>query len=501
MHGHKVFAFLETFTSKELLDFEKFLGCAYFGSRKKVADFYSVLKKKRKEILDGSFTKEKISEKLYGENKFNKNTFNDLCAQLLHHAEEFLYIESARNNTTQKEIFLMHKYLERGYSSLFENKKEKVFNMFENELPVDSNYFNLLYDANIHSLNYRQIYKKIKSRKDSDFILEGIVKATTNLLNYFLLETAGNYFDTFARQNIFTNNTIAKDFEKFTQQLFKTEFLEPLKKYNEHYYMIEVYKNMIDAFIKSDNNLFYFRYKSSVNNHIKKFSISEIHFHYSKLTSYCALRLNRNKYDDEFRKESSSICREIITHEYYKNTSIQFLLPDSYFGFLNNFFHSKDTDSIVFLIEKCIPLMEKKYAEFYRDFSWANYHFLSGNYSQTLDCLNKLEVPFFGMNFRVKTLIIRSHYHIGNTEQALNSIDTYLKFLSSDKGIPKNHRVRHEKFAKFARKIVIYSDKGKYDELSYLNSVIQKTPDVFYRDWLIETIEEILTKKKIGAAK
>jgi len=496
MHGHKVFTFLESFSEQDILKFEKFLKCSYFGSRKKVSDFYCILKKYRKGVLEGSFTKEKIFQKLYPGNPFNKNTFNDLCAQLLRHAEEFLYIENMRNDKMKKELFLMEKYLEGNYESLFENKAEKVYDIFKNDISIDSDYFNNLYVANIFSLNYRQIYMNVKSHKNSDFILEGIVKATTNMLNYFLLETAGNYFDTFARQSFFSNNKVESDFKKFTRQLFNPEFLEILKQYNEHYYIVEVYSNMLNAFMTDNKNYLYFKYKSSVNAHIKKFSINEKHFHYSKLLSYCIMKLNKNKFDEEFKKEVSSIVREIITYEYYKSSKTEFLRPGAYITFLNNFFRSKDTESIAFLIKKCIPLMEKKFRPFYEEFSWSNYHFLSGNYTEALNCLNKSEIPFFPMHFRVKTLLIKIHYKLGNTEQVVNAVDTYVRFLKSNKSIPKDQRIFHENFAKFTRKIAINKDKENFEELAFLNDVIQKTPDVSYQDWLLEVIEDILTKRK-----
>jgi len=414
----------------------------------------------------------------------------------LHHAEEFLYIENARASKIKKEVFLMRKYLEEGYKNLFENKKDKVYETFNKQSELDSVFFLDLYDVNVIDLNYRIMYSKVKSRKDSDFFTEEITRATTNMLNYFLLETANNFFNVYFRESIFANKQVQHDFIKFVSYAFNDDFMETLKPYNSHYYILELYKKMLVAFMNIEENHLYLDYKNSVQEHIKKLSADEKSFHYAKLYGYCTLRLNKDRFDDKFRKESATICREMINYEYFKTSKGKFLSHELYVGYLNNFFNSKDPESIIFLINKCIPLMKKKHSSFYEDLSLSNYHFLKRNYFKALDYLNKLEVPFFPMHFRVKTLLIKTHFHIGNIEQVLSAIEAYIRFLHSDKGIPKWQRNNHENFAKFTKKIIFYTDKKKFDELSYLSNVILKTPDVSYKNWLLDTIEEFLVKHK-----
>jgi hypothetical protein len=85
---------------------------------------------------------------------------------------------------------------------------------------------------------------------------------------------------------------------------------------------------------------------------------------------------------------------------------------------------------------------------------------------------------------------------LNNIEQVLYEIENYMKFLTSNKGIPKIKKLRESNFAKAVKRIVIAEGKNKYDEISYLNHTIQKNQMISNKEWLLEITNNYLEKNK-----
>ena len=497
MQKYKIVTLLNSFSDDELKKFNDFLNCCYFNTRKKPAELFQILQKQIGKISEDNFPKEKFYKKIYGETKqFNKNTFNDLTSQLFHLAEDFLYFEHLKHNERKKEIYLMQKYSEKSYEMLFANKHNQIKKLIAANPVLDSELFDDIYNMNINELNYFQIHKSIRKQKDFDFVLKGIMNSSANLTNYYLLELASNYINVLVRRNLFMNQKIEADFKKIARHVFSKNFLKTINLYNEYYYIVDVYKNMLEMFIYLDKNHLYHEYKSSIQTHIDKFSTDERSFHYSNLISYCSLRLIKNYADSEIRKELTHIAREIITNKYFITSRNLHLGIPLFRIFLDNFVYLKDSSAIELLIDECIPLMEKKFKASHKNLALMYLNFLNENYTCALVFLGKVNIEYFQMIYAVKSSYIKIHYHLNNVEQVLSETETYIKFLKSNKAILREKRIKESDFAKITRRIVLAENKNKVNDIAYLNHLIQKNPNIANKEWLLEITNDYLEKNK-----
>lgn len=497
MQKYRIVTLLNSFTDSEIKNFENFLSCCYFNTRKKPVELFNVLKKYKGTFTEENFPKEKIFRKIYGgDREFNKNTFTDLTAQLLHLAEDFLYIEYSRNNHRKKEVFLTQKYSEKGYENLFENKTRQFKKMLSSGASLDSEIFNDLYDINVNTLNYYTKYKPIKRKPDYNNVLKSKLNAFANLTNYYLLEFAGSYINMLVTKSIYTNEEIENDFEVFAKHIFEDEFIQKLKPYNDYPFLLDTYKKLVDMFIHLNNNHLYYDYKSDVTNYLSTFSADEKVFHYSKLVSYCTLRLIKNPYDMEIRNELTGIAKEMIINKYYLTSRTQYLNILLFTIFLNNFVFQKDIEALKFLIDECIPLIEKTFRSTYENLTLSYIYFLDKNYSAALISLQGVKSISARMNYTIKSLSIRLHYHLQNTEQVISEVESYLKMLSSETSTPKAKVAAESGFGKMMKRIILAESRKKVNDISYLNHLIQKNPNIANKDWLLEITNDYLEKNK-----
>ncbi|MBP9095250.1 MAG: hypothetical protein KBG21_01495 [Ignavibacteria bacterium] len=497
MQKYKIITLLNSFTVEEIKNFEDFLSCCYFNTRKKPLELFKILKKYRGTITEDNFPKEKIYQKVYNDSRsFNKNTFNDLTSQLLHLAEDFLYMEYSRNNHRRKEVFLTQKYSEKGFESLFENKVKQFKKLISSGESLDSEIFNDLYDVNVNTLNYHNSYHPIKRKPDYNFVLKSKINAFANLTNYYLLEFAGSYINMLVTKSIYTNEEIENDFEVFAKHIFEDEFIQKLKPYNDYPFLLDTYKKMVDMFIHLNNNHLYYDYKSDVTKYLEHFSFDEKNFHYSKLVSYCTLRLIKNPYDTEIRKELTGIAKEMILNKYYLTSRTQYLNILLFTIFLNNFVFQKDIEALKFLIDECIPLIEKTFRSTYENLTLSYIYFLDKNYSAALNSLQGVKSISARMNYTIKSLSIRLHYHLQNTEQVISEVESYLKMISSEPSTPKAKVAAESGFGKMMKRIILAESRKKVNDISYLNHLIQKNPNIANKDWLLEITNDYLEKNK-----
>jgi hypothetical protein len=497
MQKYRIVTLLNSFTDEEIKNFENYLNCCYFNTRKKPIELFMVLKKYRGVISEDNFPKEKIYRKVYRDAKgFNKNTFNDLTSQLLHLAEDFLYIDYSRNNLRQKEVFLTRKYSEKGYETLFENKINQFQKMISAESALDSETFNDLYFVTVNILNYHNKYKPIKRKPDYNFVIETKLNAFANLTNYYLLEFAGSYINMVVTKSIYSNKNAEDDFESFAKYIFQEDFIKKLKPYNDYFFILDIYKKMVNMFIHLNNNHLYYDYKSDITKHLSSFSTDEKVVHYSKLVSYCTLRLIKNPYDSEIRKELTGLAREMILNKYYLSSRTQYLNIVLFTIFLNNFVFQKDIPSLKFLVTDCIPLIEKNSRESYKNLTLTYINLLDKNYTSALETLHGVKTISARLNYTIKSLSIRIHYHLKNIEQVLYESESYIKMINSEPSVPKQKTISESNFCKMIRRIVLAQEKLKYKDISYLNHLIQKNPNIANKDWLLEITNDYLERNK-----
>jgi hypothetical protein len=332
-------------------------------------------------------------------------------------------------------------------------------------------------------------------KKVDDFftVQKKLMNITVQRTTGYMMELATEYLNTVA-MNTSLDKKIESDYKKIIRHIFNSNLMEPLKAYSQYNHIIDIYGKMIKAYMHPDNYNHYFKYKAALQKNKNKLTFIEILDHYGKLVVFCTLRVNLNKYDEKMREELKQLTLEIIQDKYYKRPDINLFPFNMYRIFLNNLFILKDVETIRYMISECIPSLEEKYQPSLKNLSEAYSYFLEKDYLSALSHLEKVNRESFQMNIEMKTLYIKIHYYLKNTEQILSLAETHSKFLMANKIILKDARNMEMAFLKTIRHIVIAENQGRKKRIMEINESLQKNFDVTNRDWLLEITEEYLKK-------
>ncbi|MBS1493368.1 MAG: hypothetical protein JST55_07655 [Bacteroidetes bacterium] len=492
MKNYRAYSLISVFTPDELNLFESFLKSPYLNTRQKPLQLFQIISKNISKS-ETPLTKQKVFEILYKDKKFNSNTFNDLMSQLHKLVEDFLYINGIRNDKRKKEIFLLKKYLQNGYHFHFENKHKQLEKLSESDKIFEPSFFQDLVQIATTDLTFFFFHNTFKKVDDFFEVQKKLMNITVQRTTGYMMELATEYLNTVA-MNTSLDKKIENDYKKIIRHIFNSNLMEPLKSYSKYNHIIDIYGKMIKAYMHPDNYNHYFKYKAALQKNKSKLTFIEILDHYGKLVVFCTLRINLNKYDEKMREELKQLTLEIIQDKYYKRPDINLFPFNMYRIFLNNLFTLKDEQSIRYMIAECVPSLEEKYQPSLKNLSEAYSYFLEKDYLSALSHLEKVNRESFQMNSEMKTLYIKIHYYLKNTEQILSLAETHTKFLMANKIILKDARAMELAFLKSIRHIVIAENQGRKKRIMEINESLQKNFDITNRDWLLEITEEYLNK-------
>lgn len=96
MKNTKLIQILKIFSKEEIKEFEKFIASPYFSRGRDLKPFYKILKSYHPDFKSSNFNYERVFEKLYPKEKYNKsgadNILRVLSYELTRLTEEFITI-------------------------------------------------------------------------------------------------------------------------------------------------------------------------------------------------------------------------------------------------------------------------------------------------------------------------------------------------------------------------------------------------------------------------
>jgi len=492
MKNYKAYFIISALTDDELSLFESFLKSPYHNTRKKPLELFQLIKKNKSKP---EATKQRIFGKLYPDRQFNSNTFNDLMAQLHKLAEEFLSAEINKTDVVKKDVALLDKYLQGRFKGLFENKKKQLDKFMQENEKLDSFFFWHSFLKDAYELNYIQTYKNIKTSKDFQKIINLIYSTSTSLLNLCLEDVMTLYIQAETRKQFIKDNGCFDFINNITSHLFSLEVINSLKPHNKYQYNVEIMKNLLNIFREPYNAEFYFSYKKALVKFSSNMTKDQLTFHYTYLIGFCVRKIRYNKKDSVFIRELNLLFKKILKDKLYASDKVKYFRPRLYNNFLDAFVFTENIKAIQYMLKTCLPLLEKRFIPYYRDMSNSYIYFISRNYAKALEVITNLAAYYKDSNASLKVYIIKINFHLKNTETVLSLLDSYTKNLKSTNiDLEFNHQRMN--FIKFTKKMTLLYNKGDWKELNFLYKKISEEKNIRHKNWLLETLEEILKGKK-----
>jgi len=484
------FDVIKTFSAPELKQFRDFLRSPYHNSNKNVVKLFEEIKKfnpdfngeKAKKLL----TKEKIFKKLYPGKKYNDIVIRILFSDLIKLSEEFLTIQSLRNNPFDEYGLLLRELNGKGIDNLYKRTFKEAYSSINEYEDLRTKYQKLFE----YEMNYIDHHLQ---RSKQQLITENVLTRSEYLVCFFILELAGNINDLVINEKTFNARF---DFNMAYEFINRFDFEGFLKRMKEagslHYTIMLIYINMIAATMKEDDESYY-EFKTSVFENYDKLSRHEAYNLLNNLETCCLIRrkYNPHKYEMEnyqvyklmLSKNNYSYYGDDMGFQRFKNILVNF----------TNLNKIAEVENFVNIyINKVSPAIKDNLHKY----SLALIEFSKRNFTNSLQIIQKIKFDHFILKYDVKNLTLRNYYELKYFENAYSLIDTYKHFLLKNKSVSEFFRERYLNFTRFLIALIKCSNKKSGFEIEKLKNEILNTQNVVSGAWILEKIDELSSKKQ-----
>lgn len=270
--------------------------------------------------------------------------------------------------------------------------------------------------------------------------------------------------------------------------------IEHLKKTNSPYYnTFSLIYAGLQAFKNTNDDKYYYEYKSMIQEHWKTFTNGAKYILYINLSTFCAFKIEKGKLD--FRRELFSLYDRMLKEDFYVFAENGYFDLNLWRQILLSAVLLKKYDWSHKFIERYSGALSPETKNDTVNLSYSRLLIAEGHYEQALEYISNINSDYSIFKTDVRNLMLQIYYEMNYTEQLLSLMDSYKHFLSSNQQISGFKKNKYSGFVnnigtllKFKRK----PDRGKIE--TFVNSVL--TSQASFGDWLISKALEIKNKIK-----
>ena len=469
-----VLKIIQTFSPKEITEFNDFLKSPYHNKKSGVVKLFNEIKKYYPDFSDENLGNEQLWSKLYPGKKYGYGVMKNLIFELKLLAEQFISVHVYEKNGLQNSLNILKFYNERNLNSLLENKFEQIKKQYDNDKRiVDSQYSTTTeYLSNLSGMYHINLWNS--QFNDQHRSLDNVIEKfqLTFFANFFIQLISNGYFIYLLSFNDKSNgdrNLIAKFFEGIPERII-LEILEKLKSESKVKYSLLC--------------CYYLAYKTTVNpgdaSHFRKFKkFLNSNFKFlpaSSIIDMDALRINSislntdsslNRQDEMLEAFDFKLMNNIILDRNGLINGSLFVTWVTYFFSKNK---SDDLDDFIYTYGKFVDDDEKdstiKFAE-------AVSLLLKSKFDESMDILSQTKFSALMLKNSLKKMQMIACYEKNDFELFYSSLDAYKHFLGYFKmNIPEQKIFieRSQKFCMNIDKLFKIRENKKLPEINYFRT-------------------------------
>lgn len=488
MYTHQLIELLKTLTEKEMMKLYKFLNSPYFNNSKRIITLFQILKKYYPEFENRNFTRENLFKSIYGKSQYNDSTFRNLMSDLLQLTLEFLKLEGISKKEIESSFYVTQELFSRGTIDLLKTKLNSIDKILIDTNNHDSEYFlNKCRAETDHfyvNLLTNNVLKKQLVVAESEKLINGLVA----LLNYFILESIKHNDNLFNYSRTYNIKSNINKVNQFLEIINFENLIEYLKE-NSHseIQIVELYFNLLKATTNFEDEKYYFRLKESVFRSSKYLGLNDNNFLHSRLIDYCIKKINAGVYSSfDLNEEIFELYQIYVKNGFYETDSNSYLPFDAYRNVLMNCITTRKLKEMEEFINNFSKKLLPKHIDSIASYSHALLHFEKKNFSKAMTYLNKIKFDQFVLKIDMKNLQLKLAYESEHYESAISIIDTYKHFLKNNTLLSENRIKMHNNFLNFTSKLIQYKFGSNKVYIPLLMDSLEKSKDVFDKNWLIE---------------
>jgi hypothetical protein len=434
MKKTKLVNLLRTFSKQEAGRFKEFVSSPFFNKNNNVIRLYDDILAFHPGFDSADFTEEKTFTRIFPNDPFDYFRFKNIVSDLYQLGISFLTLIANEKSELDNNISLLNELHERRLERLFSQTQKKVAKELGNIQIRDELY-------HYHLYKFAQLKTSQYKFKGSTYTFDLIQNEFDCFLNYSLIGLLKHYSKMLTNRN---HGNISFRLEMFDEiwNFIKSRNIDdnPQSLIYRQIIAIELDKREED----------YSLLKKIWRKYSDRLSREDKYFILLSCNSYVTFRLKQG--DERFYKDRFEIFREMIEEGFIPYDYILFVNFISFFTsacVVGEFEWAED-----FVKKFSEGISPKSEAESTLNYCKGFKAFTKKDYDSALGYLSKTKFKLFLAKVMVKSYTLRSLYEKGLYDQTLSGIETFRKYLKSEKLIADEQKQVHHEFLRILASLI-----------------------------------------------
>lgn len=482
MKTSNLISLLASFTPKEIKEFSEFVQSPFYNKNENVTKLFVFLKKQYPEFGEQQILKESVFKKLYGKGKYDDGFMRTQIFALNSLAEEFLINRNLQKDKIKNSLCLLDELAQRGLSRSFKKELKNTGKLIESVQYKYDQYYYYKYMCEFLNLSVDNPKQKFLNTTDkptkeleneSDFLIRYFIEKLLFRYNWVLNMSSVIKFDFDFNYAMFDEviSLVERNYERIDDPIIKVYYNEIMmqktgeKKYFD--FLFEVLKEYGDNIKWSD--------RFSAISLLENFAIRQT---YRGSNEYKEIRIDINKY--ALQEGLYSMKQGGYFDDFRFNNVINLAIRTGDLKWaeeiINNYEHTLDPD----------------FADTILKFNKSKIEFAKKNYEEALNLLSTI-TNVFQIHYKlgIKNSMLKIYYELGWFRQGFDLIESFRKFIATDKLLTEEVKSRYKNFINIFRDLIKLRelpDKRKKTDLEYRLNTEKNISEV---EWFKRKLAEI----------
>lgn len=482
MKSSNLITLLGSFSLKEIKEFSEFVQSPFYNKNENVTKLFFYLRKCYPDFDEQKILKESVYKKLFSKGKYDDGFMRTLIFALNNLAEEFLIIRNLQKDKIKKSINLLDELSQRALTKSFKREIKNTSKILETvQYKYDSFYY---YKYMIEYLGLITDKPNLRYLNTTDKPTEELQNETQYLIRFFMEKLLFRY-------NWVTNFSFVLkfDFE------FKFDFLEEVLNYVAKNYdelddpILKVYYNELMMMRTNEKKYFDFLF-NVLKEYGDKLKWSDRFRVISLLENFAIRQTYRGSKD--YKDIRVDINKYALAEKLYSMKEGGYFDDYKFNNVINLAIRTGNLKWAEEIIENYKETLDPDFADTILKFNKSKIEFAKKNYEEALNHLSRI-TNVFQIHYKlgIKNSTLKIYYELGWYRQAFDLIESFRKFLSTDKLLNDEIKDRYKNFVNIFRdllKLKESCDKKKFIDLEFRLNSEKNISEV---EWFKRKLKEI----------
>ena len=484
---------LESLTRDEIRSLRKFIISPYFNRSQKVVKLFDIIAKYHPNFESPKLAKEELHKKISPELEYNELTMRRLLYDLQQLISKFIKQQYIERKEAESALFTIEELAIRGSERMHTitiRDAEKILNSVEH---IDADTCLNKFKLETEKFYFGMINDKISKKSFVDTEAGKLINGITYFISYFMLESI-KHNDTLLNYSRSYNIKQNKKFISQFLNLFDFERLEIFMKQHslQGIEIVQAYINSLKAYLYFENDEYYTQLKESVLSNLDKFSMTDKHFLFAKLSGYCILKRETLPVGDmSYESELFELYKTMLANKFYQTEASKYMPVDLYRNIIIQASKLKELRWLEEFISDYGALIHPNRKTDIINYSYAFLNFEQGNFGDSLKWLSKIRVEEFSYHLDIRGLYIMNYFELEDYETALSAARAFKKYLNENTMVSAEKKTGCENLCKYVTKLINYYSSNSKTDLSAISVQLNKCKNINSKMWLISKVENL----------